>query len=617
MALQVWLPLSGSTINLGLNSLVANAVGDIMYAAGLFGGTSFNAGSGSIAMPIASIPEKLSLSVWFKQQVSASNSTFVVFGGNGDRIDYAGATGAFIWNNEGVGMLPAGTTLFTLAPDGEWHHLVITADGSKVTVFVDGVQVFTDDQDDANEAAFGSDATIYIGAKSDGTNKWVGYIQDFKLFDTIISLREIKDISKALMLEYTFNHNGFGNENLLTGSERSYTVSGEDFVNKLENDHVYAQLAAGTYTLSAKTTGFWSATNETGGVVLTGDPEDMPCGLELYTKSGDTISGRTFYDLSTGGAVITITNPGTYYVGMIVYGDKLITASATISDIKLEQGTKATPWLPNKSHQMYSDMQIGTVEQDTSGNDLDGVISATPPAWSGDSALFSGSYDFSNGSYIESPALNLTNVSQFTVSVWFKGSTLSDKVLYGFDSGSKFNLAGAGGVFCIKDEANDATRVFGEGISVADYADNAWHQFVVTGDGSVEKLYIDGEFKGNASAYVAFGLSKMLVNGTGSGNRPNGLMSDFRIYSKALTADEINALYHQKAAIDNTGKVFGAEFIAGVTVATRFVTKTGVINTAELTTFDTPIDTESTETDDASVFKFGRDKIVATEVIES
>ena len=109
----------------------------------------------------------------------------------------------------------------------------------------------------------------------------------------------------------------------------------------------------------------------------------------------------------------------------------------------------------------------------------------------------------------------------------------------------------------------------------------------------------------------------MLVNGTGSGNRPNGLMSDFRIYSKALTADEINALYHQKAAIDNTGKVFGAEFIAGVTVATRFVTKTGVINTAELTTFNTPIDTESTETDDASVFKFGRDKIVATEVIES
>jgi len=301
-------------------------------------------------------------------------------------------------------------------------------------------------------------------------------------------------------------------------------------------------------------------------------------------------------------------------------GDGMTTAEATIAFIKLEEGTVATPWLPNKNSELYEEMQIGTVENDTSGNNLNGTISNPGPDWSSDSALFSGSYDFSNGANIQTPVLDLANSNKFTVSFWAKASELSGKSFFGFTTGARFNFSTINNKFAIHNIDAQTDAVF-KNESADAYLDE-WHHYVLTiisySQESVVDLYIDGEKYNDyeVHAICPFGASKIRINGFNSVNGFNGLMSDFRIYARILTAEQIKALYSTKAGVDNTGKVFAAEFVAGDGNSSRFVSKAGVMNTGEMTTFNTPIDDESEETDDATVFKFGKDKIVAADVME-
>ena len=194
---------------------------------------------------------------------------------------------------------------------------------------------------------------------------------------------------------------------------------------------------------------------------------------------------------------------------------------------------------------------------------------------------------------------------------------LNNKIFFGFDSGPRFNFSTVNGVFGIYDVENGKQIAFGEGIAVSEYI-SGWHQYVITGDGAVEKLYIDGEYMGDAAGYVKFGLNKFFINGWDATalNNFNGLMSDFRIYATAFTAEQIRDMYHQKAAIDNNGRIYGSEFVGGVDEVTSF-TRNGVIKTTDLTTFNTPITPESTETDDADKARMAATKLTAVDVIEA
>ena len=649
MALQVWLPLNSDTMNLGLNGREAHTVGTVTYASGLLGGKCFNSGEASIEMPIGSVPVEMTISVWFRLPGSASNGTLVAFGGLGDRLEYFSISRSLSWQNEGIGMLPDGTTLGTIQ-EGKWHNLVITVDGTNVIPYLDGVAMITGAQEDTIVDAFGSDATIYIGAKADGTGRLSGYIQDFKMYDRILSKKEILDIAKGLMLEYTFNHNGFGNENLLVNSETGFdfVLDKNEIITRIEvtgPDHADSapkaiNLEPGVYTLSALTSGFWAGADEdyNSGAVLTGDPADIPVRLELYTidYSGSdayVVDSRMLVSLgSKGSAAVTITTQNTYYVGVVAYGDAMTSGDVSVSAIKLEKGTIATPWLPHKGSEMYEAMQIGTVEQDTSGNCHDGDISTDPAVeWSSDSAVFSGSYDFSDGGYVETPILDFSNIDSaeyhfgnLTFAFWAKAHVLTEKVLFGLEAGSQFMMYCADGKFAVRDawQRNHQFLKSGSPISVNDYLD-AWHHFaiVVRNASQIVDLYIDGELEGSVD--VGFidenRPSKVMINGNIAMSKANALMSDFRIYSKELTAADIYAMCHAKASVDKNGRVFGMEFIAGASGDSRLVSRRGIIKSNELTTFDTPItpETEEAELDEASVFKFGKDKIVATEVIES
>lgn len=623
MALQVWLPMSGNTINIGLDSSEATTIGEISYSAGIFGGQSFNAGRGAVIANLGSQPAILSMSIWFKANATSSNSTLFAFGGDsGNRIEYDTNEIAYYWRATSSPIIANDTKLFD-ATFNTWNNLIITADGTTVKVYLNGSLIKEETQLNTIISALGESSSFYFGSKSDGTGYWNGYIQDIKIFDNVVTKKEVSEIAKGLVLEYTFNHNSFGNPNLIryNSSVTLNLASGQTVYNNVNDASSWwsVTLQPGIYTVSADAVyGVWNDSHTGDPAAIDSDPDTIRLSAFIFNRNGESVINKTYLSMEGKGyGSFTVTNANTYYIGFEIYGNGVTNIHGVVSNVKLEAGDKKTPWCPNVNDPMYARLNLDTIEQDVSGNDHDGEFSDPAPIWSSDTRIFTGSYDFSNNSYVKSSVFDTTQLTKFTVSIWAKSQSLTNKILFGFDSGNRFNLSTIGGTFGIYDAENSKQVSFG--VSVDSYV-GQWHQYTITGDGTTEKLYIDSELVGTiTTGYIGFGSSKLYINGWDNSTlyNFNGLMSDIRVYATVFSADDVYKLYHQKAVIDNSGSVYAASFVEGdINTAINFK-KTSVIEVQELTNFNTPIDEETKVTDDADHFKIARTKVIATNIFES
>jgi hypothetical protein len=74
---------------------------------------------------------------------------------------------------------------------------------------------------------------------------------------------------------------------------------------------------------------------------------------------------------------------------------------------------------------------------------------------------------------------------------------------------------------------------------------NNWYYVAGTYDGAYARLYINGNFNNQAAGTGSISTSALpLTIGGGSGINFNGLLDDVRIYNRALSAAEIQALYN-------------------------------------------------------------------------
>lgn len=97
---------------------------------------------------------------------------------------------------------------------------------------------------------------------------------------------------------------------------------------------------------------------------------------------------------------------------------------------------------------------------------------------------------------------------------------------------------------------------------------DTWQHICVTCDGSVFTTYLNGEKikyisanGGSLSGLIGIGAkgtigaSQSSDNGIGSYSYLNGNLSDFRIYSTALSSQDILNLYQSSVTLDSTGKM--------------------------------------------------------------
>ena len=205
MSLLVWLPFNGSTKNQGVagNNFTAyniyNAYGKVTNNCYWFNG------SNSSVRGEVKLTPYMTFACWIKFDTTTlahiidcrdSNGTGYqpLYGGISANYGiqvYSSRGGSYIWDNSICG--------FTT---GVWYHLAVTIDTDGATLYINGVSK------GKYSASYGYDfgsRVMTVGTRFSSTNWFEGSINDVRVYDHILSTKEIKDLARGLCLHYRLN----------------------------------------------------------------------------------------------------------------------------------------------------------------------------------------------------------------------------------------------------------------------------------------------------------------------------------------------------------------------------------------------------------------------------
>lgn len=192
---------------------------------------------------------------------------------------------------------------------------------------------------------------------------------------------------------------------------------------------------------------------------------------------------------------------------------------------------------------------------DTSVNGNDGIVNGATVVNDRFGNVSSAYYCASHG-YIQIPnAATLKFPSQITLSAWIKHSSVTptkyeDIVMKGNTSyGFQYDMDGQAILFHLTSGGWGCWRNLSAKIPLAD---EGWHHLVGTYDGSTQCVYIDGVLR-NAESWSGpidqnndpLTLGYMVA---GDNHWLDGCVDDLRVYSRALTLEEIGLLYSENGA---------------------------------------------------------------------
>lgn len=170
---------------------------------------------------------------------------------------------------------------------------------------------------------------------------------------------------------------------------------------------------------------------------------------------------------------------------------------------------------------------------------------------------------FDNGSVNVDP-LKIDEPKEMTIEFWFKpdekieGGNRID-LLYRLTGGGRPHITfNRGGVLFGFYFATQGAEL--EALTEKIRFEPEWHYFVGTQNKSTAVMYINGEVDGEAKsggdARMDFGTQGMSIAANqGNNNFFNGVIDEFKIWSVALTAEEVVANMEKALAVDARGKV--------------------------------------------------------------
>ena len=587
MALQVWLPLVKDLNNYGLANVTvtSNAASRSATEGKLGASFSFDGSTSWIKTTMPSTMTSLknsSVCMWIK-------STGSVGAGGGIMHNSTNAYACMCLYTSGWQMATGSAWKYvstgTFANTSVWHHVACTMDDTTIRTYFDGALV-TETTIAAQSVLTDITSTNFIGLGCDfpgGDEYFTGFINDFRVYDHCLSKREVKEISKGLFLHYPLNNNGNGNPNLLPNRGQyysestaySWTSSAKDGCTWLTGSHFIVEPST-TYTFSVCSDGNLAPSHDTSGK----DPSLKLFTMWLYLCNSDTtktpsgggydnpvcFTSANYNHQQIGNRHIWqyTTRSTETHMSVRVNNYSNGTDSLTIKywQIKIEKGDKATPWCPNENDASYSTSIINAnIELDTSGYQYHATKVGTLE-YSNDTPRNSVATMFADGKYIRMSSMPILSgyANSYTFSWWGKYSSTATKMMWGYQNGNRLNLyLNSSKFFWNTGDSNN--NPFGS-ISSADYL-NSWHHFVVTGDGTTTKLYIDGQFKANATTYKAITGSDLILNGWNTANdyNFNGPLSDFRLYATALSATDILELYNSPINFNKHSVMTQGEFV--------------------------------------------------------
>lgn len=232
---------------------------------------------------------------------------------------------------------------------------------------------------------------------------------------------------------------------------------------------------------------------------------------------------------------------------------------------KLEIGDKMTQWCPNLSDAFALTMGLDkTTEFDISGFRNNGNKITDTMTYTSDSVKYQISTNFNgidDGILIDDLVLSNIINNAVTYAFWIKPENESGARSVYFSSYS-------GTSWSIEKTTDNVIRSYWNGspdevCNGATITDGVWQHICITKDGTNDiKVYINGVQKWSSTAThkaLTFPTTYRIGRDTryNDGTPYKGLMSDFRIYATALSADDVKLLYQNSATIDSDGIIHG------------------------------------------------------------
>ena len=522
MALQVWLPLNknGADKNQGLANVNITSTATYNASGKLGGSYDFSNSSKRISFPSQSWmapndTNSISIAMWVK----AGSFNWIIAC---TAFEYKLSSSSFMWRlGNGSTNTFATTTSGITFTTGTWYHLCGTWDAKnkKLAAYVNGelVKERTSTLTSYNDISSTIDL-VYGGSWN---------INDFRFYDHCLSLKEVKEIAKGLVLHYPLN-DAACSKNLASNTDWERTSSTE-YMKILDS---YQDAGTGEYTFSCEMK------------VAAGTPN-----VYIYSTDGDYTSKYTYSvsDIYTNGVLdgklsqqwqkivckLTFTvsaedstimpHISTYYK----YGSGAI---VSVRNPKLEKG-----WNPNP---IYTNSLYNTV-YDCSGYQNNGTISGSLSC-SADSPRYNKSCKFGSG--IIGTTSGFASAQSYTF--WANVVDKTAQTVF-VDGASKLGFGMFSTYFICSSAGKTSAKYSTANLTIG------WHHFAVVND----LLYIDGVLQEKPSGTDTWVYSGSMLE---IGNRSNGnsypwkgQISDFRVYATALSSEDIKELYNTSCIINS------------------------------------------------------------------
>lgn len=596
--LCLWLPFTdGTTKNYGLTNMDVVDYGTSVYDQGKLGKCRSFVGNGYLQLSNTFGIESgkdFSCCYWIKEISNNILSKFrvvyqcgnLIIGHYGNKFDIYSITGNTL-------------DLAYVCDTTEWVHCCMTYQSSNntVTIYINGVKCSTSQPKNLTGL---SGTTALIGKRSSETYLFEGYLNDFRIYNTCLSPRQIKEISKGLICHYSLGEidGKIGGRNLIKNGKGNVkagffkkipTVTDEygEFTLKSKKTYASISLSEGfvygcrDYIVGEKYTWSYDIMYTAWNFPTGSNRGELWMGQRyVNAPSGETATGAwrgvTQHNLPVVGQngcelnkwyhvkqTVTIPQQASSNVGQqgiisFYNSNANVEASFTarIKNVKFEKGNIATPWTPapEDNTSFYNN-----IIYDTSGYCNNGsVTDSTCPTWSSDTPRYKGSYVFNgNKQVIDTP--NVFHQEDITISFWFKRlkDTNTRQFLFTIWEGFSCELTADDiPLFRIATDVSHAVDALSDKkITVND----GWTHFCgVYKNGEYSKIYINGQLKKSVSSaskiYWNIHSSKIGIYNS-LNTYYNGQISDVRIYATALSDSDILELYQSSASVDNNGNL--------------------------------------------------------------
>ncbi|HUT14561.1 MAG TPA: LamG-like jellyroll fold domain-containing protein, partial [Thermoguttaceae bacterium] len=386
--------------------------------------------------------------------------------------------------------------------DTQWHHVAAVIDGSVATLYVDGLDVTTD----ATVGALAvNDEPLTIGRLSGGANYFAGRIDEVSIFNRAL------DATAIGLLPY-----GDGNH-APVAQDATFSLPADAELNDVVGTLPASDSNPGdqlTYSITAGNTGDAFDIDDSGRITVNDDTQLDIQVQQVYTLTVEVTDDGTPSLSDTATATIVLVDP-TGCVAHFAF-DSNADDRAGNNDGAFKDGAA-----------VYFDAQRGPVLK------LDG-----------------------DGDYVsvpDSPYLDITG--EITIAAWIKisdpnnGSAMrivSKKDVWNGSTGYELEYNPTENRLTVLGSGGDYGRA--DGIDL----DTQWHHVAAVVDGTVATLYVDGSDVTTDTTIGALAVNdEPLTIGRLSGgtNYFAGRIDDVRLYDKALSSSEIQALVDHHSEI--------------------------------------------------------------------